>query len=117
MPNISFSSTRTFDRRVITWAAAATGDTFAPFVMDVPGSVAAVQIDGTFGGATATLQGSVDGTTYFTLNNVAGDPVSATSAALFELSTAVLYVRPALAAGTGNALNFRLVVRTQDSIC
>lgn len=116
MATISFTSTGTFDRRVITWAAAATGDTFNPFVMDVPGSVAAIQIDGTFGGATATLQGSVDGTTYFGLEDVTGTAISATAAALFELSTAVLYIRPALTSGTGNSVNFRLLVRTLDSI-
>ena len=66
-----------------------------------------IQIGGTFGGATVTVEGSDDGVTYFTLTgeNPAGGadvPVSATAANRFDLPNVVpQHVRPKVTGGDG----------------
>lgn len=57
------------------------------------GAIASVQFVGTFGD-TILLQGSNDGTNWATLKDVGGNDISTTGAAIFDLSTAVRYVRP-----------------------
>ena len=65
------------------------------------GVVAAIQLTGTFGG-TVTMQGSLDGTNWFTLKDTQGNDVSATADALFEVSTAVRHVRPSAGSGVSS---------------
>ena len=66
-----------------------------------------IQIGGTFGGATVTVEGSDDGVTYFTLTgeNPAGGadvPVSVTAANRFDLPNVVpQHVRPKVTGGDG----------------
>jgi len=66
-----------------------------------------IQIGGTFGGATVTVEGSDDGVTYFTLTgeNPAGGadvPVSATAANRFDLPNVVpQHIRPKVTGGDG----------------
>lgn len=66
-----------------------------------------IQIGGTFGGATATVEGSDDGITYFTLTgeNPAGGAdalVSATSANRFDVQNVVPhFIRPKVTGGDG----------------
>lgn len=72
---------------------------------------AAVTISGTFGGATGVLQGSVDGSVYATLTDLAGNAVSATAAKLQEFSSSCLYFKPVVTGGTGDNLNFTIAFR------
>lgn len=116
MATVSHTSARTFDRRTITWTGIATGDTINPFIMDVPGSLAAIQATGTFGSATVTLSGSLDGTTYFSLSDVTGTAISLTANGYAELSTAALYIKPAITGGTGDSVTVVMVVRTNDAL-
>ena len=66
-----------------------------------------IQIGGTFGGATVTVEGSDDGATYFTLTgeNPAGGAdvaVSATAATRFDVPNVVpQHVRPKVTGGDG----------------
>ena len=66
-----------------------------------------IQISGTFGGATVTVEGSDDGVTYFTLTgeNPAGGAdvaVSATAATRFDVPNVVpQHVRPKVTGGDG----------------
>ena len=98
--------------RSITWSAVTSADPGvafqAPYAMS---AVAAVQIDGTFGGATVTLAGSNDDVTYFTLKDLSGNDVSATAAALVDLSTAALYIKPVVTGGTAEDIDVTMVVR------
>lgn len=99
--------------RVVSWAAMATGDQGAPLsITAMEGAVAAVQFLGTFAnGSTAVLQGSNDGTNWATLKDYAGSDISATAAALFDFSTAALYVRPAVTDGSSDAVTAVMVLR------
>lgn len=71
-----------------------------------------VQISGTFGGATVVLQGSDDGTTYFTLKDVLGNNVSATSAARFDLENVPMHTRPSTSGGTGTDVTVTVTSRS-----
>lgn len=95
-----------------TWSSITSSDTAEAFGLSEQSAVAAsVQIAGTFGGATVTLQCSNDGVTYFTLKDFTGTDVSATSAAFFDISTAALYVKPVVTGGVGYSITVTLVLR------
>lgn len=57
-----------------------------------------------FGGATAVLEGSDDGVTYFTLKDRYGNNVSTGVAARFDLEDVPHFVRPRTSGGTGTNL-------------
>jgi hypothetical protein len=96
----------------VTWADIVTGDTITAFPVAAQAAVAgAVQFGGTFGGATIGLQVSNDGTTYFDMKDLGGTVISATAAALFEFTTAAMYIRPVIASGSANAVDVTVVLR------
>lgn len=103
--NVGLQSTTT------TWAGLATGDTGAPIATD--GKQMTVQVGGTFGGATVTMQGSNDGTNWVSLNDqaVPGNVCSFTSAGLKGVLQAVKYIRPVVTGGTGTGLSVILFNR------
>lgn len=98
----------------VTWTGIATGDTINS---DLPGSLdpafGAVQISGTFGGATVTLTGSNDGTTFSTLKDKTGTAISMTSAGAAEFSTAMVYIKPGISGGTGDSVDVVVSFRNQ----
>lgn len=94
------------------WTGAVTGDTLEPRISPAQVPIAgAVQFGGTFGGATVKLQASNDGVTYFDMKDLSGTAISATSASLFEFTTAAIYLRPSLTSGSGNSVNVTLMLR------
>jgi len=102
--------------RVI-WEALATGDTVNEFTSRQQyGLAASVQIAGTFGGATVTLQHSNDGTTWFTTKDIFGNDVEVTAAGIFELSLSSVYLRPAIRGGTGDDVDVVLVLRGSNAL-
>lgn len=61
-----------------------------------------VQVSGTFGsGGTVAIQGSNDGTNYYTLNDPLGNAVSKTSAGLSQILELTRWIQPALSSGDG----------------
>jgi hypothetical protein len=66
----------------------------------------------TFGGATVVLQGSDDGITWFTLKDVTGATVSATSAARFDLNDVPKNTRPSTSGGTGTSVTVIVTSRS-----
>jgi len=96
---------------LIKWEGAATGDTINSFLANGYERVAAtVQISGTFGGATAKLQASLDGTNWFDMTDMQGNAVSATSASMFEVTTKALYLRPSISGGTSDSIDVLVMV-------
>lgn len=61
-----------------------------------------VQIEGTFDSATVVLQGSNDGTNWYTLTDPQGNAISKTSAALEQISEATRYIRPSVSSAGGS---------------
>lgn len=100
------------DVKRVDWTGIITGDTIVSFgVPGKAGAIGAVQIDGTFGGATVKLQASNDGTTFFDMKDVNNTAISATSAGYFEFRTGAIYLRPSLTSGSANAVNVKVSLR------
>ena len=96
----------------VTWEALATGDTIVALPIAAQAAIAgAVQFKGTFGGATVGLQASNDGTTFFTIDDLGGTPVSTGAAAFFEFTTAAMYIRPVISGGVGDDVDVVVVMR------
>jgi len=96
----------------VVWADLAPGDTGVPYlVRNRYGFVGSVQISGTFGGATITLEQSNDGVTWFPAVDTLGTVISATTAEITEISLASIYLRPVITGGTGSSVDIIVVFR------
>ena len=95
---------------VITWAGMAGADT--PLAGPAGQCIdLTVQVTGTFGTTTVTLTGSLDDTTYATLNDTAGTPaaLSFTAAGYKHVQERALFLKPGLSGGTGTGLSVRVL--------
>lgn len=92
-------------RNLTTYTGMTASDAGDP-IQVADGSLAAVHAlsgGGTgFNSGTLTIQGSLDGTNWFTLRDVAGTDVTFTAEAYFEICTAVSYIRPLCDASIGD---------------
>lgn len=79
-------------------AANAVGDTAGPEL----GADRTVAVTGTFNSATVVIQGSLDGTNFFTLNDFQGSAISCTAACLEGIAEFVPYIRPSTSGGGGS---------------
>lgn len=94
------------------WAELATGDTINALRLTGSGARrASVQVTGTFGGATVKIQTSNDGTNFADIKDIHNTAVSTTSAAMFELTSAAVYIKPAISGGTGDDVDVTLYMR------
>lgn len=95
------------------WATMANNDVGLP----IPASAFAdrtFQVDGTFGGGTVTIEGTLDGTNYHTLTDSTGLPVTFTAAALKFITEASVQIRPKVTGGDGTtSLNVTGLFRRQ----
>lgn len=98
--NYDVGGTASAQTRRVTWEALAAGDdgqAFAPlYQRDM-----SVQVTGTFGGATVTLEGSNDGTNWYTLNDPFGTALSFTAAGLEGITEHCWQYRPNITGGDG----------------
>ncbi len=93
-----------------TWANMATNDDGAP--IDYVGHAdRTVQVFGTFGGATVTLQGSLDKTNWATLNDVQGNAIEITAGKIEAVTELPLWIRPLVTGGTGTDVTVKLFMR------
>ena len=96
----------------VLWSGVSTGDTIHPAKVPFAWmNLGSVQIAGTFGGATVTLQVSNDGTNYATLDDVSGVDVSAASALIAEVSNSALYWKPSITGGSSDSVTIKIVGR------
>src|SRR6059036_959849 len=74
-----------------------------------------VQVTGTFGTTTVTLQGSMDDSSYATLNDTAGTPaaLSFTAAGYKHVQELAAYLKPGLSGGSGTALKVVVLCQVQ----
>jgi hypothetical protein len=68
-----------------------------------------VGITGTFGGATVTIQGSVDNTNWVTLHDFLGNTTVYTAGAIALLAENPLYIRAITSGGSGTAVDVYLL--------
>lgn len=87
--------------RLVTWTPLANGDSgSAVSLSEFTDRSAAVT--GTFGaGGTLIIEGTIDGTNWFTLTDPQGNNLSFTSARLEAISEATVQIRPRVTAGDG----------------
>lgn len=87
----------------VTWPTLINGDAGDSLGPDMAlWSDRSVQVTGTFGsGGTVLVEGSNDGTTWFTLNSPQGTALSFTAAGLKQILEGVLFIRPRVSAGDG----------------
>lgn len=64
------------------------------YVSNPQGTDRSVQVTGTFAGGTVLIEGSHDGVTWFTLNDMAGSSLAFTAAGLRQVQEITRYVRP-----------------------
>lgn len=84
------------------WETLTATDTGEPLFLGLGGAQLAVQVLGTFGG-TVSMQGTIDGTTWFDLTTgPGGDAVSFTAAGYAEITTAVWAIRPSAGSGVSD---------------
>ena len=92
----------------------ATGDTTA--AVRIPNySDKSVQVTGTFGGATVTMQGSNDNTNWSTLHKTDLSSLAFTSEGLFTILENPVYIRASAAGGAGSALTVVICGSTSRS--
>ncbi len=93
-----------------TWAGMTTSDVGAE--IDYVGHAdRTVQVFGAFGGATVTLQGSLDRSNWATLNDAQGNPIEITQAKIEAITELVLWIRPHVSGGTGTNVTVSLLMR------
>ena len=96
----------------VRWTGIAAGDTCTPYlVRNRYGFVGSIQISGTFGGATVTLEQSNDGVTYFPATDTLGSAISATAGEMSEMSLAAVYLKPVITGGSGGSISVIIVFR------
>lgn len=102
--------------RVI-WEGAVTGDTITPFILRQQyGLAASIQVVGTFGGATVTIQVSNDGTNWVTAQNMFGAPITLTTSGYAEVTLSAAYIRPNITGGTEDDLDIIMVLRGSHGV-
>ena len=110
-PVVVEGDSRTF---IATWNLS-NGDTGAP--IRYAGAVErTVQIIGTFGGATVSLEGTLElvPTTWLPVTDVQGSVISKTSAALETITELVRHIRPVVTGGSGSAITVLLMMRSTN---
>lgn len=94
------------------WTDYSTADEAIPVRMqNMEGLAGAVQVTGTFGGATIALQVSNNGTNFVTLNDAVGAPITFTAAGMREFSTAALFIKPTSSGGTADNVTVTITLR------
>lgn len=94
---------------LVTWSALATSDTGTP-LSSAAFADRSVQVNGTFGGSTVTIEGSNDGINYTTLTDTAGAALSFTVAGIRQILQITRYIRPLVTGGAAAAVNVNLLV-------
>ena len=94
---------------MVTWTNVVTGNTGSP-IENPTFSDRSVQVTGTFGGATCTIEGSNDGTNWATLTDPAGVATTFTAAGLKQILQVTRYIRPNVSAGAGTLTINLLIV-------
>lgn len=96
----------------LTWTGLSTADTADGLLVNGSSpAIGCMQVTGTFGGATITLQGSNDGSNYAAVTDAAGNSITLSAAGLKDFSTAAAYLRPSSSGGTGDDVTVVVVLR------
>lgn len=95
---------------VVVWPDLHEGDTATP-VRLAQFADRTVQIEGTFGGATVTFEGSVDESNFHVLTDPQGNPISATVGRLEAVTENTTVVKPVISGGSGTTITVTMLVK------
>lgn len=98
---------------VIVWEGMANGDAGDP-VRYTEYADRSVQITGSFGGGTVTMQGSNDVTSpsnWFTLTDTLENDITKTGTAAEQILQASVWIRPSLSGGAAGSVDVKLLLR------
>lgn len=85
-----------------TWAALTAADPTGDAIK-IPGAAdRTVQIAGTFSAGAVSMQGSLDGVTYFNLTDPQGNEITKSDNALEQIMENVAYLKPVIAGADGS---------------
>lgn len=90
------------------WTLVTESNTLGPVYMPAY-TARSISFEGTFGGATAVINGSNDGTNYSGLNNLQGSAVSKTSAAIVQIQESTIYYQPAISGGSSQSMTVTML--------
>lgn len=96
------------------WTGLAAGETGDPAVLDQRRVNLVVQASGTFNTETLTVEGSLDGTTWFGLTEDGTAAISFTADGIANVYEHVGYIRPVVSAGAGVTINVRVEAIAYD---
>lgn len=97
----------------VSWTLAAAGDDGAPVDL-TDYADRSVQIQGSFGTGTVTIEGSNDGTNFQTLRDPQGATLSFTAAGLKQVLETTQFIRPKLTGGTAPNVVITMIARKAD---
>lgn len=92
----------------VLWENIAEGDDTSSVLLRPSNNDKTVQVTGTFGGATITIQGSIDGVNWFSVKNATGTTVSFTSAGGAFMAENVPYYRVVIENGTNSDVDVHI---------
>ena len=104
------------DIRIVSFAMTAASDV-SPVIESAQWADRSVQIAGTYGTSTVTIEGSNDGTNYATLNDAQGNALSAINADKIEQMLEVTrYLRAKIVGGTSCSLAITFLLRRAQQL-
>lgn len=113
-PVTSFPFESSQDVAVTTWAPLHADDDGEPVRLAVY-SDRAIQVAGTFGGASVTIGGSNDGETFHALTDTQGEPLTLTVGALKQIVELPVFLKPRVFGGD-DTTNLKVVLSGRRSI-
>lgn len=97
------------DSVTFSWSGVTNADTCSAIEVVQGFTHKCMQVSGAPDSATAVIQGSNDGTNFFTLNDLQGSALSFTAAGLKGIAEAVRYIRPSTSGGgSSQSLDFHI---------
>jgi len=110
MAEIAATLPNSRENAVLLWETVTCGDTGSAYEL-LEFNDNTVQVTGTFNAQTLTMQGSNDGTNWFTLTNSAGTNLAFTAAGGGLISEGPRYIRPSFSGSTGGDLDITVRLR------
>lgn len=114
VPVTTFPFETSLDVAVTTWSGLLFDDDGEPVRLAVY-SDRAIQVSGTFGGASVTIGGSNDGETYHALTDTQGNALTLTSGALKQIVELPIFIKPRVFGGDGTT-NLKVILSGRRSI-
>lgn len=94
---------------VASWSNLASGDVGQSIQMPAHAD-RSIQVDGTFGGSTVSIEGSNDDINYYTLSDPQGNPLTLLSGKLKQILEVTRYIRPKVVGGAGASVKATILV-------